>query len=186
MRYQTFTLSEATLTLYLADAAGEPRRDQSVFMGACEEALELPYGYDPIILLPTGSLYPKRFHRRRALEVVVRRLWTLPGATMADFAPGLNTRYVLEILWQDSRHQAWHRRTYYGVTADEWNLKSDGINQFMGDQLFHAERMISAGGVTPYVPPVVDPDPGLSSGTALLADGGSPLLTDENGIPILL
>lgn len=159
-RFQTFTLREASLSLYAAAADGSPLSDEPLFLGACEEGLELPVGYDTIVLRPTGALYPERYHARRPLQVLVRRLWVMAAGDLEDFSPGFNQRYVLDIVWQDPRKNLWHRRAYYGVTADEWNLSSNGIMQFAGEQIFHAQRYVSSSGTGTYAPATPTADAG--------------------------
>ena len=153
------SLGEATINLYPEAANGEALTDQAVWMGACVENLRLAGTFEGVLIAPTGVLYRKKKITDESHQIQIGRLWVLPTANLLDYQPIRNQRFVLEIVWQHDGNDIWHKRTYYGVTPENYNLASmdlDGTaGQFGAEQEFRAERFTPASNYGVYpIPPV--------------------------------
>lgn len=156
-RNQTFTLLEATLALYPAGADGEPLLDFPVWMGACAENLRLRSRLEEHITHPTGERYGRTYHTDEEHLIEINRLWVLQLSDLRDYALARNQTYVLEVVWQDEFTEVWHKRKYCGVTAQNYDLSSEGVMQFMADQGFRAQRYVQSAGFGVYTPLATTP-----------------------------
>lgn len=134
-----YTLLEATIALYPADALGQPITTTPIWMGACAENLRLVQQMKVVETTPGGRLYPKRHPLVATHEIQIGRIWVLPDTIgSADYV--LTTgRMVMDILWEDEDSDGWQRRTYYGVTAKGYDLASVDKIHSTADQTFDAE-----------------------------------------------
>lgn len=151
-RNQLFVLHEATLTLFPTGASGEALTDSPIWIGACEEDLSLAHGLVEFRIAGSGDAYPRAFHTGEETLIDIGRLWVLPLPGMDDYKPARNQRHILEIVWSDEKRNLWTKRTYYGVTARNYDLRSQGIMQFLASQSFRAERYTQRSGTGIYSP----------------------------------
>lgn len=140
MPEQVFTLSAATINLYLIDGDGAVVADP-VWMGACAEGLRMAYRFEKVVSRPTGVPYPKVHHINEEHEVTIDRVWVLNGG---EFEMQRNQRFILVIEWEDSDWEAGsHKRTYYGVTNNSADLVSQEVHELKQNQVFNAEYFIA-------------------------------------------
>ena len=152
-RPQCFTLSEAVISLYRADASGAPVLTQAVWIGAQAHNLRLNDRLEEVLHWPTAATHKDAYHTDQDLEIEVERLWALPATSLTDYAPERNARYVLEILWQDNLTQRWFRRWFYGVTWRSQDRSSRGLMELGGTQVFRAQWCSDAADAGPYPTP---------------------------------
>ena len=139
-------LLEATVALYPANTDGTPQLDAPLFIGAPAENL---HGFERWLkkeTAPTGAKYPREHPLVPQYEVTIGRIWALPEDSVLDWQAD-HAQYVLDVLWVEEETQAWHRKTFYGVTVNEhgWDAK-DVENGLVENQSFKAQYMVPAGG----------------------------------------
>lgn len=151
---QAFTLPEATLSLYPSGADGEALLDRAVWWGACANTFRHEERLIEKLFAPTGASHQRAQHIDEEHELTVGRTWFIPNATLRDFRPARNQRYVLVVVWVDPATSAWHRNLYFGVTFRSRTRSSvaTGAMQFIDDQVWRAERYEPDSGATAYTP----------------------------------
>lgn len=149
MRTIPLTISQATLTLYVADANGDPLLSAPVWMGSRAEGIELDDQYNEVESTPTCASYPEHEMMGEYHEIRIERIWAIPVDTFRDY---LLTRqgYVMVIEWRDEVTGTWQRRTYYGVKGRTYNFKSTDWRRqhLLTNQAFRARSMTTEGGMT--------------------------------------
>ncbi len=146
-RRQTFTLLEASLALYPAGPDGVTLAADAVWFGGCAEGLRLHKGFIELLMAGTGESFRSAYHVDEEHAIEIGRIWVIPMGDAADFEPGRNQRYVMEVTWQDEGTGVWHRRTYYGVTFRGQEMTSRGVDGgFDAQQIFRAQRYSSSTG----------------------------------------
>jgi hypothetical protein len=151
-----YTLLEATLALYPADATGQPITTTPIWMGACAENLRLAQSMKVVETTPGGRAYPKRHPLVATHDIQIGRIWVLPDATGSSDYVLPTGQMVLDILWEDEEGDGWQRRTYYGVTAKSYDLSSVEKIHSTADQTFDAEYYSQSSGTG--TPPALTPD----------------------------
>jgi hypothetical protein len=148
-------LIEATVTLYPANADGSPQLSAPIWLGAPAENLRGVERWVRRETTPSGAKYRRRHPLVAEYEVSIGRVWALPEDAPQDFAASYGS-YVLDVVWVEEETQAWHRKTFYGVTIDshEWSGK-DVETGLIEDQAFQAQYMVTASGAAyTQAPPV--------------------------------
>jgi hypothetical protein len=149
MRTIPLTIGQATLTLYAADALGNPLLDAPVWMGSRIEGVELQHQFGEVESTPTGASFPEHELLGEYHEIRIERIWAVPLDTFRDYQL---TRQgcVMVIAWRDEESGTWQRRTYYGVKGRAYNFKSTDWKRMalLTDQMFRARSMVSEGGMT--------------------------------------
>jgi hypothetical protein len=168
-----FTLSRATMTLYKADAAGNPILEQAVWIGARTEGLEVDGEIAMVESTPSGAAYLEREQLGEAHQIRLDRIWAVNPAGAGDGRDFVLARgkYVMVVYWEHGRSGQYQNRTYYWVTAEQVSLRSNGQTFFGQRQVFGARYYIDGNGVIPKgqgsgtIP--VTPANGDSTGTSL-------------------
>lgn len=151
------TLLEATLTLYPANAIGEPMLDQPLWMGTPAHDLSVRDRWIKVQTRPSGSKFPRNRPLVPQFEISIGRLWALPLSQLAGFIPDRG-RYVLDIVWREEDTDDWHREVFYGVTISERDRAArDRDGEFTENQVFDAEYFVGTNGVgtPPAIPPTL-------------------------------
>lgn len=147
-----FTLLEAEVKLYKADASGNPGAE--VWSGQLAERLQCNETWLGVETRPTGARYPKQHPLVPQYRIHIARLWALPLSALIGFQPD-HQNYVLDIVWTEEETQQWHRRTFYGVTITTRNLEPPAAFEFLEDQEFLAQYFVpTSGSVATAVPPI--------------------------------
>ncbi len=149
-----FIVGEATAWLYPSSPSGDLVVGSAIWAGACINGLELNARFTEVLIGGTGKAYRKAYHVDEELEIGISRLWVLRRSDFADFRPGFNQRYVLDIVFQipDGRKE-WHRRRFFGVTGRSWDMVSNGVMEFGVKHVYRAERYELESGATVYSGP---------------------------------
>jgi hypothetical protein len=178
-------LVEATLSLYPADVSGQPILTHPIWMGARAEGLELGGEIAEIEATPSGAAYDQFAQLSELHEISIERLWVLPTGTEAG--PGAVTggdydltrgQYVLHVFGLERFTGIWHRRTYYGVQAKRYGLRSNGIINFGSNQTFRAQYYVSGGGSSGQTGELV-PDTATNPDQALLFTHDDPCVAQD-------
>lgn len=144
-------LSEATLSLYPTDAAGNPIMGNAVWIGALATGLGLRLGFEGELSFASGDRFKTDHHVDEHHVIEINRNWFTRKNTPGEQAsPQRNTNYVLDIIWSDKDELGiyyWHRRQYFGVTARTADLASEGTKHFSQPQVFRAQYFIPTGGI---------------------------------------
>lgn len=138
-----WVLAEGVLTLYLADALGNPV--QEVWMGARVEGLEASGNIEEIESTPSGAAYDEFEQLGESHEIRIDRIWVVRAGDRADFR-AQRGRYAMVIYHEDRVTGVWQRRTYYFVTTKQLNLKSNGLMEYAENQSFRARYFIGEDG----------------------------------------
>jgi hypothetical protein len=168
------TLLEAQVSLYASDANGNPT-GAAIWSGQPAERLQVRERWIVKETRPSGAAYPRQHPLVAQYQIGIERLWALPVDELIGFQPDGET-YVLDIVWTEEDTQAWHRRTFYGVTIASRDLESRDIESGHTDgQEFAAQYFIpgSGGGVAPTAGPPPVAYATIWNGT----DGRLPLYT---------
>lgn len=152
-----FTLGEARLSLYQADANGAAMPAYPVWFGACAENLRIGCKYSEEEIWLTGNTAPIPRHEGVRYDIDIGRVWNMRSASMLDFNPGLNSKYALVITWQDEKTMNWHQMTFNNVMADSLDTNADGQTYFLHNQKFHGYLKASTGGTAETLPAYVVP-----------------------------
>jgi hypothetical protein len=154
-------LREAVISLYPADATGNPITTAPVWCGTVANGLKLGLTWMESLSFSSGDYYKTAHHDDEAHVIDIERTWIIRSATPGEaVGPQRNGRYVLEIVWNDVRERIWYKRLYYGVTARSSDLNSDGARAHSNPQSFRAQYFVASGGegvvdvFTPIVPAV--------------------------------
>lgn len=145
-----FILHEATLMLYPSNDGGKAIAGAPIWFGACMENMSVSKKFNVTSYWPTGARHPKKSHDGHHWEIGIDRLWFLPTDTKEDFDPEPNQKFVLIAVWHDPRTAIWHRKTFYGVTCDSIEARSNGLLEFAYNQQFQAEDVDQASGTAAY------------------------------------
>lgn len=148
-------LAEGTLSLFVADASGQPILTQPVWFGARAEGLELSAEIAEIEATPSGAVYDQFAQLSELHEISIERIWVLPigpesgpGAVkMVDYDLRRG-QYVMQVFGIDPKTGLWHQRTYYGVQAKRYGLKSNGVTYFGANQAFRAKSFTTSHGTS--------------------------------------
>lgn len=149
MKEVSLVLAHATLSLYHADANGNPILSSPIWMGARTEEVELNQSIEEIPSTPSGALHVETEHGFEHHEIRISRMWVLPTKASErglDYAMPRGPRHVLVVYGEDRATGIWHKRTYYGVSAQIYNLRSLGVLNFGANQSFRAQYFLSDGG----------------------------------------
>jgi len=133
------SLGEAVVGLYPSNSSGEALLESPVWCGAAAHELTIKKRFNKNEYWPTGAEYPERRHEGTGFDIDIGRAWFLPVSTKADFDPNPNQKYVMIIVWHDDRTNIWHRRTFYNVMCDEWDVRANGMVESVFDQKFTAD-----------------------------------------------
>jgi hypothetical protein len=148
------TLLEATLTLYPANAAGEPILTQPLWHGVDGNDLAVRDRWIKTETRPTGSKFPHRHPLVPQFEISIGRVWALPLEQLDGFMPGRG-KYVLDITWREDLTRDWHREVFYGVTISErGRAAKDRDGEFVEEQVWDAEYFVASSGrgTVPEIP----------------------------------
>lgn len=165
-----FFLHEATLSLFLADANGEPA-GPPIWCGALANRLRARLELTGPRVRGSGERYHTQHHTAEEHTLEIDRSWILRKTSLGDFQPGRGTQYVLLLVWYSNGY--WHSRTYYGVTAQTVNWDSQSTNQFLHGQVWKAQRYVPAGGGSALPSSVIASTGQTGSGNS--GSGGTPL-----------
>lgn len=135
-----FILGEATISLYPASPVGDAVVGSPVWMGGCAEGLKMSSRLEGVKLFNSGDRFKRTHHTDERHEIAIDRLWVLPRSPMRDYRLERNQMYALEIIWVDPT-ESWFKRVYFGVTGVSYDVASQGVMQFMANQVFDAERI---------------------------------------------
>jgi len=149
---QLFVLHEATVSLYPSDPTGAAIIAEPVWIGACIEQMQIGFDFEEVLMAGTGDEYKTAYHVDERHGIDIARVWVLPLPAMEDYQPRPNQRFVFEIVWNDEQKNRWHKRTYYGVTARNWTLNSNGIMEYGAGQSFRAQYYTQRSGTGIYSP----------------------------------
>lgn len=158
-----FFLREAQVSLWLADAAGQPAGD-TVWFGGFLNRLRAALDYEEVIVKPSGAYYGAAHHVDEAHTLNFGQSWLIQKPSLTDWKPGRNQTYVLQLVW--TSENCWLRRVYYGVTWRSLALDSRGTNQFLADQTVRAQSFTDDSGVLTVPapqPPVPLPTPSVAA-----------------------
>lgn len=140
-------LREAVISLYPADASGEPIIAAPLWCGTVANSLRLGLTWQEGLSYSSGDYYKTAHHEDESHAIEIDRTWIIRSASPGEnVGPERNGRYVMEIVWNDVRERIWYKRVYYGVTGRSSDLNSDGARQHNNPQTFRAERFTRAGG----------------------------------------
>lgn len=142
---------EAAVTLYRADAGGNPVTAEPLWLGGCAEGVELAGRLVTDRFAETGAAYAKTYHLDETHDLRFDRLWVL-RSDGADAELWRGQELVLDVAWTDlepkvAARALWHRRRYLGVRAVGQELRSEGIYEFRVGQSFTAERFTETHGL---------------------------------------
>lgn len=150
-----FLLVEAKISLFVADAAGQPILTKPVWVGARAENVELNAEITDVDATPSGAAYDQYAQLSEGHEISIERIWVLPlGANAGPGAAALTDfdlargRFVMQVFWLDRKTRLWHQRTYYGVQAKRYGLRSNGILHFGSSQVFRAQYFTRSSGTS--------------------------------------
>jgi hypothetical protein len=154
--FQPFTLSEATVALYLLDENDAPITTAPVWAGAQAENLSMVKRAETVSSKPSGVRYPRERAVGESHQVSIESLWltqfdaatpTLP----ADFEFDRNARFAMTITWKSDNSSIsgdrWAMRVYYGVTCDQFEVASRELFESSDKKTFKAEFYTSKNGV---------------------------------------
>ena len=148
-----FFLREAQVCLYRADTTGQPA-GSGLWLGGFVNRFKSSLEYEEVVVRASGAAYGVAHHVDETHVLNFGQSWLIPKATLADWKPGRNQQYVLQLTWTSDR--LWFRRTYYGVTWRSLQMDAGNTNQFLTDQTLRAQNYVDdAGSLAAPVPPVV-------------------------------
>lgn len=156
MRTIPLILAHATLTLYRADVAGNPT--DPVWMGARVEEVELLQEIEELDTTPSGAIYPEFTQGFEIHEIRIGRIWVLSSRPAGHDYQLSRGQFVMVIFGEERSTGVWHKRTYYGVQARRYDLRSRGIMHFGADQLFRAKHFESDHGISSSNSPATECD----------------------------
>jgi hypothetical protein len=138
-----FTLEWARVSMFQVLAGsttrakpwGTPDPQKPIILGSDAEGLTLIEQFEEVERRPTGAPYPERRHLSKIHKVTMDRVWVIKreeGANLDaedDYLIVPNRLMVLVVIWWDGPPASeitatWKARTYYGVTASEFSLRS--------------------------------------------------------------
>ena len=99
INHLTFTLLEATITLYPAKADDSPELGAPVFAGVAVENFRAHERWLKAPTRPTGARFPRQHPLIPEYEISLDRPWVLPLAQLTGFRAA-HTRYVLDVVWR--------------------------------------------------------------------------------------
>ena len=138
-----FTIDCATVSLYQVreDSAtrthpyGDADTDHPIFVNREAESIRLTSRLEERTIRPTGYRYPVIKHVGEEHEISIERVFLHrtpgDGDTVSEEVEDRRNRfYILRIVWIEPPPKpyeqcAWKARTYYGVTAPNWDLRTD-------------------------------------------------------------
>lgn len=141
---QPFFLSEAQISLYRADANGNPSTGK-LWIGGFVNELETLMDFDEVLMSSSGDNYSTAHHVDENHVLNLKQTWIIFMPTVQDWKPARNQPYVLQLVW--TINGVWLRRTYYGVTWRSLKLDSQSTNQFLVGQVLRAQRYVDDTGV---------------------------------------
>lgn len=157
--FTTFSLLEAAVSLYPANADDSPRLSEPLWSGIWAENLRQTPVWEVKATRPTGRRHPRQHPLSLTWRIAAERLWVLPldtaGAIAAEPSFGRG-RMVLDIVWREEEGNRWYRRTYYGVTI----AQQEHTQPFEASEstTFDAEYMVPESGTgTPPAPSAFSP-----------------------------
>lgn len=156
--YVPLSLSEATLTVWLADTNGDPTGD-ALFTGAPVHGVQMAASYTEVLSACSGRSYRQTRHVDEEHTIALDRTWVLRANDAAQSVLSRGVTYVLALTWAvagpDAPTVRWtNTRTYYGVTWQGGSWRSEGFHAFGTGQSFRAQRFTETGAaVSPVVPP---------------------------------
>lgn len=140
-------LREAVISLYPADAQGNPIISAPVWAGVCANGLRLGLRWNETLSFSSGDRYKTAHHEDEEHAIEIDRTWIIRTASPGEASgPERNGRYVLEIVWNDLLQKIWHKRVYFGVTGRSSDLNSDGPRAHGNPQVFRAQYFTATGG----------------------------------------
>lgn len=146
------TLHAAVISLYATTPDGLDVVGDPIFVGACAENLDMTSSLDVKRIWPTGDQYASRKHVGETHQIKIGRIWlTDTEVEGKEFQLVRNMNYILLIQWYEpnaggpvEEDDDIVTRTYYGVTVASADTKSNGIHEFMQDQVFDAQYYINS------------------------------------------
>lgn len=161
-QYVPLALADATLTVWRADAAGEPTGDP-LFLGCPVSGVQMAGRYTEVLSASSGRSYRRARHVDEEHALSLDRTWMLRANDAAQDPFARHTEYVLAIAWTITGPAGeggrWTKtRTYYGVTWQEGLWGSVGQHMFGLGQRFRAQRFTEVASLndTPSYGPVPD------------------------------
>lgn len=140
MAMHSFTIDEASISIYPVDANGNPVTDTPVWLSACADGIQLEESLEEIEDRPSGEPYPEHHHGAEVHRISIDHLWEmdlplvpipanlsvqlaatdigepLPAQNGKDYKLRPNQEYVMTIVWEDERDsKRFGFRTYFGV-----------------------------------------------------------------------
>jgi hypothetical protein len=148
-------LGRATISLFAADSDGLAILTQPIWVGARAEGLELSSEITEQDATPSGEAYDQFAQLSELHEIKIDRIWVLPigdgsgpGAVPFKDYDLRRGQYVMQIFGIDEKTGIWHQRTYLGVQARRYDLRSNGQDYFGSNQLFRAKSFTTTGGTS--------------------------------------
>ena len=160
MPLETFTIPEASISIYPVDALGLPITSSPIWLGACATGLQISESLTEVIDYPTGVTHGQAHHTDEQHSIAIDRLWvvdvtlaappanitaeivtriiggTAPVTNGTDYRLRRNQKYIAIIVWQDGDDpNRFIYRVYYGVTDRKHNLSGSGVDGEIGSQI---------------------------------------------------
>lgn len=147
MRTIPRVLGDVVLSMYEADALGNPNVGRPVFMGARTERLRETQRIEEFEFTGSGEAQRDYGQLAQDIEIAVDGIQCQDGRSLSGFQIKRGIRYVLAIYGQDERTRVYARRTYYGVQTKERSESGDqGQQYFMQSKVFRALFCMEDGG----------------------------------------
>lgn len=137
-------LLDAAVSLFYANAAGDPLDANPLWFGAQAHQLVLTGSYETTQMAATGAANPRMYQGNEQFAVSMDKVWALQNSVLRTFRPERNQRFVLQIAWHDKRLNRGVQRIYYGVMFNGDTLSSQGTGSFISNVNVTAERMTEA------------------------------------------
>lgn len=154
--HSAVSLSEAVVSLYVADAVGEPDLTQPVWLGGCVEGGRIESTISTRQRHPTGAPHSKPVQGPEAHTLEFQRVW-VTSRTGQNWHPARG-RYVMDLTWRETNTRDWFRDRFYNVALPSGNWSAQGLYQFGVSQVFTASRRLplAGNGLLPSENPFLD------------------------------
>jgi len=170
-----FTLLEATISLYPANADGSPNTGSPIWTGVPAENLIAKERWIKTETRPSGAPYPRKHPLIQQYEISMARVWALQLTNTAGLVMAAG-KYVLDVVSVEEETGNWHRETFYNVTISDRSRSSRSIDEGYTDELvFDAEYMAPPSGGLGAIPVITSAIPYVVQWVGADAPGGVPL-----------
>jgi hypothetical protein len=143
---KAFAGFEASVNLFMADADGEPLRDQAVWQGGVVEQFRLRSDFDTRLVPDTGARSLEAIQVGEAHVLEFQRTWLARAEDDVEFDPELGARYVLELIFQDAKTLLWRRFLYAGAVLTGHEHVSERLFRLALNASFRATSRAVDGG----------------------------------------